>query len=229
MKAGIVMMELIKEFNGWPRKIEFLGDNFKLLNNIYETENHFVINNIPWGKSKILRLFGEQDLMSVNEQYGDLWITNLEEWKLRCSDPEYCGFTSCFRPNGEKYWSCQQYAKSPNVFMAMILSKDKKKIIGRRFIIVPYRSIPDNNGNYSYLEIALFLKTYGVWPKMYDNVLVNYVKKMFNLSMFNGQDFDNYIRRLKNSVPRKDDLWIDTPSFAYVGNNFNEQEQPLFL
>lgn len=222
------MMELIKEFNSWPRKIDFLSDNFKVLNNIYETENHFVINNIPWGKSKILRLFGD-NTGNQDEQYGDLWITNLPEWKIKCSDPDYCGFTSCFRPNGEKYWSCKQYANSPNVFMAMILSKDKEKIIGRRFIIVPYRFIPNDQGKYSYLDIVLFLKSYGVWPKSYDNVLVKYVNKMFNVPVFYGHDMDNYIRRLKNSVPREDDLWIDNPSFVYVGNNFNEQEQPLFL
>lgn len=168
---GLTKIEIVKYE---PTLIQHIPKTITENNKIVEDNKYFTFNDktrvrkIAWLKSiltnsKLLALEKDADCTT-----GELYIASSAEWILRASDREFVSWNSCFAKGGTHWRSCLQFATSPNIAMALILNSDKTKIIGRKWIILPW--VKDDPGN-----AIFYLKSYGTFPLHYQRALSEFL------------------------------------------------------
>lgn len=168
---GLTKIEIVKYE---PTLIQHIPKTITENNKIVEDNKYFTFNDktrvrkIAWLKSilsnsKLLTL--EKDAECTT---GELYIASSAEWILRASDSEFVSWNSCFAKGGTHWRSCLQFATSPNIVIALILNSDKTKIIGRKWVILPW--VKDGPGN-----AIFYLKSYGTFPLHYQRALSDFL------------------------------------------------------
>lgn len=181
-------------------------------NEIVEEANYFIFN----GKKKVRKipflsqLLPKSQMPKEENTSGLLFLTIDPEWMLRCSDPEYTSWTSCFAPDGCYHFSAKEYTTSINIAMAMITNSDMTKIIGRKFVIIP-RSCYNNVRE----AIIFFAKHYGTFPVQYQRSLSAYIIE----SVF-GSNKDNWKVMSNEEDCRAEEAKIYVEDISNVGNSY---------
>lgn len=219
-------------------------------NKIVEDSKYFTFNNktkvrkIAWLKS----ILSNNQLPSLEEDIdcttGELYIASSAKWMLRASDKEFVSWSSCFAKGGTHWRSCLEFATSPNIVMALILNSDKTRIIGRKWVILPW--VKGDPGN-----AIFYLKSYGTFPLHYQRALSEFLiqntfgekKTMWNT--WSPKDIDQ-IREAESAIAiegaknvgygrfgiRSEDykeIWIDDSAYVTKRKDFDVEGKISFL
>lgn len=167
-----------------------LGKDFlwklKNFNDIVENEKYFIVNGHRHKKLTLISMFTDPedfyDVMQLESAKlllktttGRLFLTKDPEWIKRCSDPDYCSWSSCFSPDGCHWLSANIYSRSTSVWMAMITNSEMTKIIGRAFVLIPIVNYDIRKFDNS----AYMLKSYGTFPDNYKESVLKFIGKHF--------------------------------------------------
>lgn len=157
--------------------LDALGDHIRDFNEIDSSDkNYFVFNNkIRVKKRAFLKEILTDDcykkeIETIRDTTGRLFITIDFCWFLRCSDPYYVSWSSCFAPNGCYHLVPYEFATGKGMMMAMITNTDMTRIIGRKWI-----AIPEDKENYEKVREILCLKSYGTFPVQYQQGLTRWI------------------------------------------------------
>lgn len=144
--------------------------------------NYFIFND----KTRIKKRAILQELMmpdsykkyvqSIGDTSGRLFLTIDPEWFRLCSDKNFVSWNSCFSPDGCYHLVPYEFSTSISIMMAMITNSDMTRIIGRKWVVIPYRK--DRSGEKEKIvkvpEI-LCLKSYGTFPVTYQQAVSRWI------------------------------------------------------
>ncbi|HPC25289.1 MAG TPA: hypothetical protein PLQ59_07245, partial [Fervidobacterium sp.] len=144
--------------------------------------NYFVFND----KTRVKKRAILQELMmpdsykkyvqSIGDTSGRLFLTIDPEWFRLCSDKDFVSWNSCFSPDGCYHLVPYEFSTSISIMMAMITNSDMTRIIGRKWVVIPYRK--DRSGEKEKIvkvpEI-LCLKSYGTFPVTYQQAVSRWI------------------------------------------------------
>ena len=185
-----------------------LGDHIKDFNEVDSSDkNYFVFNNkIRVKKRAFLKEILTDDcykkeIEAIRDTTGRLFITIDFYWFLRCSDPDYVSWSSCFAPNGCYHLVPYEFATGKGMMMAMITNTDMTRIIGRKWI-----AIPEDKKNYEKVREILCLKSYGTFPILYQQGLTRWIiehifnDKKENWKVYSYKSDQEIISKLESNV-----------------------------
>lgn len=244
---GLTKIEIAKYE---PTLIQHIPRTIRENNKIVEDNKYFIFNDktkvrkIAWLKSilsnnRLLALERDADCTT-----GELYIASSAEWMLRASDRAFVSWNSCFAKGGTHWRSCLQFVTSPNIVIALILNSDKTKIIGRKWVILPW--VKGDPGN-----TIFYLKSYGTFPLHYQRALSKFLiqntfdekKAMWNT--WSPKDIDQ-IREAESAIAiegaknvgygrfgynREDyvEVWIDDSAYVTKRKGFDVEGTISFL
>ena len=160
--------------------LKYLPSSITRYNVIEEDIKYFNINGNKVKKMSFLKQILVKDRFESVEveasTTGKMLLTMDHEWFKKCSDPKYTSWESCFSPNGCNRHCPHEYATSPNILMALIVNSDESKMIGRRFVAIPF----DDDSEEELASGIFFMRCYGTFPVHYQRSLSDFIiSKLF--------------------------------------------------
>lgn len=188
--------------------LDALGYHIRDFNEVDSSDkNYFVFNNkIRVKKRAFLKeiltdVCYKEEIETIRDTTGRLFITIDFYWFLRCSDPDYVSWSSCFAPNGCYHLVPYEFATGKGMMMAMITNTDMTRIIGRKWI-----AIPEDKENYEKVREILCLKSYGTFPVLYQQGLTRWIiehifnDKKENWKVYSYKSDQEIIGKLESNV-----------------------------